>query len=162
MIAPSQRTDFDPLGRARALAVVVGGGVLVSGALGWGRAGLVAAALGTALSLVNVWALHRFARRAVASVALAGPAAASAQLSSALGVKTAMLLASVWLVARSGSLATVPFALGLLVAVFALLGAGLLSALHARVGAQAASPPEPHRGGVWGPSEGPHEKRGLR
>jgi hypothetical protein len=129
MIAPTPRTA-DPLARARGIALVVGGAVLVSGALGWGRAGLVAAALGTALSLVNVWALHRFAVRAVASVALAGPAAASAQLTSALGAKTVVLLTAVWLIARGGSLATVPFALGLLVAVFALLGAGLWSTLR--------------------------------
>jgi hypothetical protein len=129
MMAPIQRTA-DPLARAGGLAIVVGGAVLVSGALGWGRAGLLAAALGTALSLLNVWALRRFAVRAIANVALAGPSAASAQLSSELGAKTVVLLAMVWLIARTGSLAMVPFALGLLVAVFALLGAGLWSALR--------------------------------
>ena len=129
MMAPIQRTA-DPLSRAGGLAIVVGGAVLVSGALGWGRAGLVAAALGTALSLLNVWALRRFAVSAIANVALAGPSAASARLSSELGAKTVVLLTVVWLIARNGSLAMVPFALGLLVAVFALLGAGLWSALR--------------------------------
>ena len=129
MMALTQRTA-DPLARAGGLAIVVGGAVLGSGALGWGRAGLVAAALGTALSLLNVWALRRFAVRAIANVAVAGPSAASAQLTSELGAKTVVLLAMVWLVTRGGSLAMVPFALGLLVSVFALLGAGLWSALR--------------------------------
>jgi hypothetical protein len=129
MMALVQRTA-DPLARAGGLAIVVGGAVLVAGALGWGRAGLVAAALGTALSMLNVWALRRFAVQAIANVALTGPSAASAQLTSALGAKTVVLLAMVWLVARGGSLAMAPFALGLLVSVFALLGAGLWSALR--------------------------------
>jgi hypothetical protein len=129
MIPPTQRTA-DPLARASGLAIVAGGAVLVAGALCWGRAGLVAAALGSALSVLNVWALRRFAVRAIENVALAGPSAATAQLSSALGAKTVVLLAMVWLLVRSGSLAMVPFTLGLLVSVFALLGAGLWSALR--------------------------------
>jgi hypothetical protein len=117
------------LARAGRLALVVGGAVLAVGALGWGRAGLVAAAAGTALSLVNVWALGRVATRAVESVALTGPAAAASRLTSLLGAKTVVLLTSVWVLCRLTALETVPLGLGLLVSVFALLGAGLWSAL---------------------------------
>jgi hypothetical protein len=103
---------------------------LLAGALGWGRAGLLAAALGTGLSLINVWALRRFAARAVANVAVLGAGAASAQLTAALGAKTMVLLGAVWVIGRGGTLAMLPFACGLMVAVFALLGAGLWSAFH--------------------------------
>jgi hypothetical protein len=112
------------------LAVVLGGAAVLAGALGWGRSGLAAAALGTALSLANVWVLHRLAVRAVANVALTGPAAAASQLTSALGAKTMVLLLCAWLCIRGGGVATVPFALGLLVAAFALLGGGLLGAVY--------------------------------
>jgi hypothetical protein len=128
MIARTQRTS-DPLAHARGLAIVVGGAVLIAGVFGWGRVGLVAAAIGTAISLVNVWALRRLALRAVANVAVTGSGSAAAQLSAALGAKTMVLLVLVWLVSRAGAFPTVPFALGLLVTVFALLGAGLWSAL---------------------------------
>jgi hypothetical protein len=120
----------DPLGRAPALAAVIGGAVLAGGALGWGRPGLLAAALGTGLSLLNVWVLRRFAARAVEAVSATGPAAASSQLTAALGAKTMVLLTCVWLLGRAAALETVPFAFGLLVSVFALLGAGLWSALR--------------------------------
>jgi hypothetical protein len=130
MTAPNPKTT-DLLALARGFAVAVGGVVLVSAALGWGRAGLVAAAAGTVLSLVNVWALHRLAGRAVESLSVAGPATAAAQMTSALGAKTVVLLAGVWLLARGGRLEPVPFALGLLVSVFALLGAGLCGGLRA-------------------------------
>src|SRR4051812_29803213 len=120
----------EPLARAPAFALVIGGGVLAGGALGWGCAGGVAAAMGTALSGVNVWTLRRFAVRAVASVAVEGPAAASSQLTAALGAKTVVLFTCVWVLGRAAALEAVPFAFGLLVSVFALLGAGLWSALR--------------------------------
>jgi hypothetical protein len=126
MIAPTPRR-IELLAHARGLAVVLGGASLIGGAFGWGRAGLVAAALGTAISLLNLWALRRLALRAVASISQTGAGAATAQLSSALGAKTMVLLALVWVVSRSAALPTLPFALGLLVTVFALLGAGLWS-----------------------------------
>jgi hypothetical protein len=109
---------------------MVGVVVVAAGGLGWGRPGLVAAALGTVLSLGNVWALHRFAVRAVAAVPALGPAAASAQLTGALAAKTMVLLLCLWLLGRAGGLAMVPLGLGLLVSVFALLGAGLGESLR--------------------------------
>jgi hypothetical protein len=109
---------------------VIGGAVLVGGALGWGRPGLLAAAVGTVLSLLNVWVLRRLAVRAVAAVPATGPSAASSQLTAVLGAKTIVLLTCVGLLGRAADLETVPFAFGLLVSVFALLGAGLWSALR--------------------------------
>jgi hypothetical protein len=128
MTAPNPKTA-DPLALARGFAIAVGGAVVISGALGWGRPGLLSAATGTVLSLVNVWALARLAGRAIADLALAGPAAAAARMTSALGAKTVVLLAGVWLLCRGGRLEPAPFALGLLVSVFALLGAGLWTGL---------------------------------
>ena len=132
-MTPPQRTA-EPLALALGLAVVIGGGVLALSALGWGRAGLAAAAAGTVLSLLNVWALARFALRAMAQATAIGPHTATAQLTAALGAKTVVLFTAVWVLTRSGRLETLPFALGLMVSVFSLLGAGLWSAARADAG----------------------------
>jgi hypothetical protein len=129
MTAHPQKTD--PLALARGLALVIGGGVLALAAARWGRAGAAAAAAGTLLSLANVWALARFAMRAMGQAAAGGPHTATAQLTAALGAKTALLLGAVWALTRSGRLQVLPFGLGLMVSVFALLGAGLWSAARA-------------------------------
>src|SRR5438105_1221334 len=116
MTARNPRTA-DTLALARGLACVAGGAALVAGALGWGRRGLVAAAVGVALSLINVWALARMASRAVERVATLGPGSSAAQLTSLLGAKTVVLLTTVYVVTRIARLETMPFALGLLVSV---------------------------------------------
>jgi hypothetical protein len=118
----------DPIALARGLAVVGSGAVLILAALGWGRPGLVAAALGAGLSILNTWALARLANRAAARAAAQEPHTATVQLTSALGAKTAVLLTAVWVLTRGGKLALTPFAMGLLVSVVSLLGAGLWSA----------------------------------
>lgn len=129
---PAVPRSPDPLTLARRLAVVMSGGVAAISALVWGPRGLLAAVVGTGLSLINVWALGRMATRAVAAVGVVGPQAATAQLSGALGAKTTILLVSVWMVTRGGQMEILPLALGLLVSVFSLLGAGLWSAASAR------------------------------
>jgi hypothetical protein len=113
--------------RARGLALVVGGGVVVLSALAWGMSGLAAAAVGAALSIINVFVLTRFAEKAVAVAAAGGPNTAIVRLTSALGAKTIVLLTIVWVVGKSARLPVLPLALGLLVTVFSLLGAGLLA-----------------------------------
>src|SRR5512136_1427200 len=97
----SSNHDAEPLTLARGLAVVGSGAVLIVAALAWGRAGLVAAALGASLSLVNAWALARFADRAAARAAAQQPHAATAQLTAALGAKSAVLLTAIWVLTRS-------------------------------------------------------------
>jgi len=127
----ARNPQTDTLTLARGLAVVACGAALAAGALGWGRPGLLAAAAGVALSLINVWALERMAARAVGRVAELGAGAAAAQLTSALGAKTMVLLGAVFVLARLARLEALPFALGLMVSVASLLGAGLVSARRA-------------------------------
>jgi hypothetical protein len=129
MMTAHEPRSIDPLARARGLAVVGSGAVLVLAAFVWGRPGLVAAAFGAGLSVVNAWALARLANRAAARAAAQAPHTATVQLTAALGAKTAVLLIAVWVLTHSGKLALVPFAMGLLVSVVALLGAGLWAAL---------------------------------
>jgi len=127
----SSDSGAEPLALARGLAVVGGGAAVILAALAWGRAGLVAAALGAGLSIVNAWALARFAARAAARAAAQQPHTATVQLTSALGAKSAVLLTAVWVLTRSGKLAVAPLAMGLMVSVLSLLGAGLWTALRA-------------------------------
>jgi len=125
-----QPSTTDLEARARGLALVVGGGVVVLSALAWGMPGLVAAAVGSTLSVVNVFVLTRFARQAVVVAAAGGPNTAIVRLTSALGAKTIVLLTIVWLLCKSTRLHVLPLAIGLLVTVFCLLGAGLVTGLR--------------------------------
>lgn len=127
MTTPDQNTT-DLAALARGLAIVVGGGVVALAALAWGMPGLQAAAVGAGLSVMNVFVLTRFARQAVAVAAAGGPNTAIVRMTSALGAKTIVLLTVVWVVTKSGSLRIMPLALGLLVTVFSLLAAGLVTA----------------------------------
>jgi hypothetical protein len=128
----TQRTDTNDLAAlSRGLAIVVGGGVVTLSAAAWGPSGLRASALGAALSVLNVFVLTRVARQAVATAAAGGPNTAIVHLTGALAGKTALLLVAAWIVLRFLDGQALPFALGLLVAAFALLGAGLLTALRA-------------------------------
>ena len=138
MQAHKTSRDGEPqvLALARPLAVARGVAVLVAGGAVWGRAGLWAAGTGVALSLLNVWVLHRLGARANRQAAVndgEGATQAAVGLQLALGAKTVILLALVVLLANrmmvAGSMT--PFALGLLVTVFALLAAGLLAPLRA-------------------------------
>ena len=122
---PTSTSDLEA--RARGLTIVVGGAVVVLSALAWGAPGLGSAAVGAGLSVINVFLLTRFARQAVALAADGGPNTAILRLMSALGAKTIVLLTIVWLVCRSPSLRVLPLGLGLLVTVFSLLGAGLVT-----------------------------------
>jgi hypothetical protein len=116
---------------ARGLAIVVGGAVVVLSALAWGMPGLRAAATGAALSIVNVFVLTRFARQAMEVAAAGGPNTAIVRLTSVLGAKTIVLLTVVWVICKSTNLRVLPLALGLLVTVFCLLAAGLVTSLRA-------------------------------
>jgi hypothetical protein len=129
MTTPETHTA-DLEARARGLAIVVGGAVVIVSALAWGMSGLVAAAVGAALSVINVFVLTRFASRAVAIAAAGGPNTAIVRLTSALGAKTIALLAIVWVLCKTSHLALLPLALGLLVTVICLLGAGLVTSLR--------------------------------
>jgi hypothetical protein len=129
--SPSDTIDLEA--RARGLSIVMGGAVVLLSALAWGTPGLVAAAVGAALSVANVWLLTRFARQAMDVAAAGGPNTAIVRLTSTLGIKTIVLLTIVWVITKSTSLRILPMlplALGLLVTVFCLLGAGLLTALR--------------------------------
>jgi hypothetical protein len=128
---PAPTSTIDLEARARGLAIVVGGAVVVLSALAWGKAGLEAAAVGSLLSVINVFVLTRFARQAVAVAGAGGPNTAIVRLTSALGAKTIVLLTIVWVVCKTTRLLVLPLALGLLVTVFCLLGAGLLTSRRA-------------------------------
>ena len=129
--AQTPTTDLEA--RARGLAIVVGGGVVALSALAWGTPGLVAAAVGAALSVVNVFVLTRFTRQAMAVAAAGGPNTAIVRLTSALGAKTIVLLTVVWALCKTTHLRLLPLALGLLVTVFCLLGAGLVTSLRGEI-----------------------------
>src|SRR5260221_12333936 len=111
--APTNTNDLEA--RAPGLAIVVGGAVVVLSTLAWGRPGLVAAAAGATLSVINVFVLTRFARQAVVVAAAGGPNTAIVRLTSALGAKTIVLLTIVWILCKSTNLRVLPLALGLLV-----------------------------------------------
>ena len=119
--------------RARGLAIVFAGAVVTASALAWGRPGLVAAAIGSVLSVINVFVLTRFARQAMSLAADGAPNTAIVRLTSVLGAKTVVLLTLVWAITKSTNLRQLPLALGLLVTVFCLLGAGLMTARRAEV-----------------------------
>lgn len=123
--APTDTTDL--AAHARGLSLVVGGAVVTLSALAWGMPGLQAAAVGAGLSVMNVFLLTRFARQAVTVAAAGGPNTAIVRMTSALGAKTIVLLTIVWVVTKSASLRIMPLALGLLVTVFSLLAAGLIT-----------------------------------
>jgi|SRR5450432_608312 len=121
----------EPLARARGIAVVGGVLVLALAAILGGRRAFVSAAAGSVLSFANVWALERFAQRAVAQAAILGGGAVAAPLTAALGAKTVVLLTASWVLIRVGGLETLPFGLGFMVSIFSLLGAGLYAAQRA-------------------------------
>lgn len=133
MILLPQTNTLEPLSLARPLALLIGVAVVAWGGLVWGRPGTIAAAIGTIVSLGNVWVLERLGARAMREVA-GEPSAAEAtdvasRLHVALGAKTIILLALVAFLANQGwsSLEMKPFAIGLLVSVFSLVAAGLIA-----------------------------------
>ena len=126
--------SLEPLLLARPLALILALGLVGATASWGGRRAALAALLGSGLSFINVWVLGRLAARARVQVGQQGPLAAGSGLQAALGVKTIVLLFTVALVAGVGGagLPPVPFGLGLLVTSFALLLAGLTTALGDR------------------------------
>jgi hypothetical protein len=122
-----EKTAADPLPQARRLAAAGSAVLLAAAGLCWGARGVASAAAGSLLSLANVWALDRFAQRAVARAAT-GDLSVAGQLVAALGAKTIVLLTTAWVMIRLGRFETLPFGLGFMVSIFSLLGAGLLAA----------------------------------
>ena len=129
MMTPTP-TVAEPLPGARSFAAVGSAFVLALCGLLWGRRGFSSAAAGSLLSLANVWALDRFAQRAVERAEL-GDLSVAGQLTAALGAKTIVLLTTAWVLMRLGGFQTLPFGLGFMVSIFSLLGAGLRAARRA-------------------------------
>ncbi len=102
------------------LAVLV---TVVSG-LAWGKAGVVAAATGSLLACLNLYAIRRLAGRAVMRAA-AGDKGQASWLIAALGAKMIILFALVWVAIRVYNLALVPFAIGISILPISLVMAGL-------------------------------------
>lgn len=125
--------SLEPLAAARPLALLFGVLVVAWAGVAWGKAGTLAAGVGALLSVSNVFVLARLGARAQREVGSEPSAAtatfAASRLHVALGAKTIILLALVALLSTQGwaSLAMTPFALGLLVTVFALIAAGLVA-----------------------------------
>jgi hypothetical protein len=127
-LAPEQQV----LALARPFALLLGGVVVAASGLGWGRDGTVAAAIGVAVSLANVWLLYGLGMRAIRQAGdsdAAQATQAAVGLQGALAAKTVILLALVVVLTSRAAIArsATPFGLGLLVTVFALLAAGLLA-----------------------------------
>ena len=126
---PTNR-DLEPLVLARPLAFVLAAVVIAGSGLAWGAGGTLAALIGSALSVINVLVLARLGARAAERAVADGPGTAVSGLQAALGAKTVVLLTIVALLAGTvgaGRL-SIPFGLGLLVSVFALILAGLYAA----------------------------------
>jgi hypothetical protein len=133
---PTNRRPVEPLALARPLALGLAAVVTAASGLAWGVSGTLAALCGSALSLINVTVLERIAVRAARQVAVTGAGAAASGLQAALAAKTVVLLTVVALLSGSvgsGRLST-PFGLGLLVSVFALILAGLVTAARGQEG----------------------------
>jgi hypothetical protein len=124
--------SLEPLAVARPLALLFGVLIVAWAGIVWGRAGTLAAGIGALLSISNVWVLARLGARAVRETG-GEPSAttatnAASRLHVALGAKTIILLALVAILSQGwASLAVTPFAMGLLVTVFALIAAGLVA-----------------------------------
>jgi hypothetical protein len=134
---PTNRRPLEPLALARPLALGLAAVVTAASGLAWGSSGVLAALVGSALSLVNVTVLHRAALKAVRQVEATGVVGTAASgLQAVLAAKTVVLLTVVALLSGSvgqGRLST-PFGLGLLVSVFALILAGLIAAARDQEG----------------------------
>jgi hypothetical protein len=135
MFPRSKSPDRDPLTLAARLGLGVAALVVLAAAGLWGRPGVLAAAVGSLVSIVNLaalaWLSARAARRAAAQAdGESGGAAAASGLQAALSAKTALLLVVVGLLVggAGGGLHPAALAMGLLVSVFALLLASGLSA----------------------------------
>lgn len=113
---------------ARVLAFVAAGAVVAASGLAWGVAGLRAAGVGAALSVLNTFLLTKFARQAITAASEGEATDAMNRLSVALLFKTIGLLGAVWCLARLLRLETLPLALGLLVNAFSLVAAGFVIA----------------------------------
>jgi hypothetical protein len=136
MLPHPETRSPDPLALARPLALGLAAVVIAGAGLRWGPAGTLAAACGSALSVINVLILHRMAGRAARQAADGVPGPAASGLQAGLAVKTVVLLSIVALLSGSvgaGRL-SLPFGLGLLVSVFALILAGLMAAARDREG----------------------------
>ncbi len=131
MAPETMSANREPLALAGLLAIGLSAAVVLGSGLIWGRAGALAAGQGGVLSIINLFALERLASRAARRAHMVGGGAAAAGLQAALSAKTALLLVAIILVARAGAAGPtlLPFALGLMVTVFALLAAGLRTAL---------------------------------
>lgn len=121
---------LEPLALARSFALGIGGAIVALSGLAWGVRGTVCALAGTIISLGNVWLMNRLGVRARREAASFDPAAAAVRLQVALGAKTVAVLVLVAalanrLPAAGPGVAMIPFSLGLLVTVFALLAGGL-------------------------------------
>jgi hypothetical protein len=114
---------------ARVLSLVAAGGVVAASGVAWGMAGVRAAGVGAALSVLNTFLLTRLARQAIAASTNGGdPTDALNRLNVGLLFKTIGLLGAVWFLSRLLRLETLPLALGLLVNAFSLVAAGFVIA----------------------------------
>lgn len=113
---------------ARVLSFVAAGGVVAASGAAWGMAGVRAAGVGAALSVLNTFLLTKFARQAIAAANSGDATDALNRLNVALLFKTIGLLGAVWCLSRLLRLETLPLALGLLVNAFSLVAAGFVIA----------------------------------
>ncbi len=125
--APARKTT-DPLALARTLGIGFAIAAVAAGGAHGGVDGAVAAALGAGLSALNLWAIERLAARAAHRAVFEGGAVAASGLTAGLTAKTTVFLMLIWLVTRAAGVPVAPFTLGLLVFVFALVGAGVWAA----------------------------------
>ncbi len=113
------------LATAARLHLVLGVSVACLCGLLWGLRGFLSAGCGAALSAGNLWAVRRLAGKAVRAAGSGDSSAAMNALIVSLMVKMIALFALVWFAIRALKVELMPFTLGLLVFVVALVGAGM-------------------------------------
>lgn len=117
--------DQLPLRAIERTTVVLGVAAVAVAGLLWGPHGMVAAAVGSALSVANFWVLRRLGARAVARVEAGASPGQAVALVMSLAVKMLLLFGLVWVAVRLIGLPILPFTLGMSVFVAAIFLGGL-------------------------------------
>jgi len=117
--------DQLPLRAIERTTVVLGVAAVAAAGLLWGPRGMLASAVGAALSVANFWVLRRLGARAVARVEAGASTGQAVALVMSLAVKMLLLFGLVWVAVRLIGLPILPFTLGMSVFVAAIFLGGL-------------------------------------
>ncbi len=117
----------NPLALIERTNLILAVGAIVVGEMVWGDEGAVAVAAGAVVACANLWALRRFAMRAVSRVLSGDPAGT---MGAGFLFKMPLLLAVLWIAIVVVRLPVAPFTLGLSIVLPSLIGGGAYLALR--------------------------------